>query len=141
MTQKPKGQSLYLRCDYHAWTYDTLGRLKSAPEFENRPGFNKAENGLFEIRTIVRCDGIWVNLEKVGVRERNEESPRIAVGEGLEPRDDVLPETYVAELPFTQYSSALDGAVVVESWQVRLKCNWKLLGKFSRPASISRYYV
>ena len=50
-------------CPYHAWSYDNSGRLKSARMSDNRPGFDKAEFGLREIRLELFCGCIFVNLD------------------------------------------------------------------------------
>ena len=50
-------------CPYHAWAYDSSGNLKNARMSENRPGFDKAEFGLTEIRLETLCGCIFVNLD------------------------------------------------------------------------------
>lgn len=50
-------------CPYHAWSYDTAGSLQVARMGEHRPGFDKAEFGLSEIRLEIFCGCIFVNLD------------------------------------------------------------------------------
>jgi phenylpropionate dioxygenase-like ring-hydroxylating dioxygenase large terminal subunit len=50
-------------CPYHAWSYDTAGSLKVARMGEHRPGFDKAEFGLREIKLEILCGCIFVNLD------------------------------------------------------------------------------
>lgn len=53
-----------LGCRYHGWSYNTYGQLVKAPQFDNVPGFEKAQNGLFEIHTRVSGSGfVFVNLD------------------------------------------------------------------------------
>lgn len=52
-----------LGCKYHGWSYDTFGHLVKAPQFDDVPGFDRAENGLFEIHTHTTDHGwVFVNL-------------------------------------------------------------------------------
>ncbi|KAJ5669355.1 Aromatic-ring-hydroxylating dioxygenase alpha subunit [Penicillium macrosclerotiorum] len=63
ITKKETGASTVLGCRYHGWSYDTTGRLVKAPQFDDVPGFDKSENGLFEIHTHVTDFGyVFVNL-------------------------------------------------------------------------------
>lgn len=53
-----------LGCRYHGWSYDTTGRLVKAPQFDDVPGFDKAQNSLFEIHAHTTEHGwVFVNLE------------------------------------------------------------------------------
>ncbi|KAL1970261.1 hypothetical protein VTN77DRAFT_5421 [Rasamsonia byssochlamydoides] len=64
ITRKESGSSTVLGCRYHGWSYNTRGTLIKAPHFENVPGFDKSQNGLFEIHTAMSKDGlIFVNLD------------------------------------------------------------------------------
>jgi glycine betaine catabolism A len=48
----PEGESSHRRtvqCPYHAWTYDTMGRLVGAPGFRDVLGFCPEEHGLVEL--------------------------------------------------------------------------------------------
>ncbi|KAF2102564.1 ISP domain-containing protein [Rhizodiscina lignyota] len=64
VTKKAAGSSLVLGCRYHGWSYDTRGRLTKAPEFDKVPGFDKAQNSLFEIHARVDAHGfVYVNLD------------------------------------------------------------------------------
>jgi Phenylpropionate dioxygenase and related ring-hydroxylating dioxygenases, large terminal subunit len=63
ITRKETGSSTVLGCRYHGWSYDTTGRLVKAPQFDDVPGFDKAENSLFEIHTHTTEHGyVFVNL-------------------------------------------------------------------------------
>ncbi|KAJ5712661.1 hypothetical protein N7493_009129 [Penicillium malachiteum] len=64
ITRKETGASTVLGCRYHGWSYDTLGRLVKAPQFDDVPGFDKSENSLFEIHAHTTEQGlVFVNLD------------------------------------------------------------------------------
>ncbi|KAJ6150960.1 hypothetical protein N7470_007554 [Penicillium chermesinum] len=64
ITRKETGASTVLGCRYHGWSYDTYGRLVKAPQFEDIEGFEKSENGLFEVHTHTTVQGhVFVNLD------------------------------------------------------------------------------
>lgn len=64
ITRKECGTSTVLGCRYHGWSYDTTGRLVKAPQFDDVPGFDKAQNSLFEIHAHTTEYGwVFVNLE------------------------------------------------------------------------------
>lgn len=64
MTRKESGSTTVLGCKYHGWSYNTAGELVKAPQFENVPGFDKAQNSLFGIHTQVSRSGfIFLNLD------------------------------------------------------------------------------
>ena len=50
-------------CPYHAWSYDNGGSLVNARLSDGRPGFDKAEFGLVEIRLELFCGCVFVNLD------------------------------------------------------------------------------
>ncbi|KAH6884443.1 Rieske [2Fe-2S] iron-sulfur domain-containing protein [Thelonectria olida] len=63
VTEKASGSATVLGCKYHGWCYNTKGQLTKAPQFDQVEGFDKAENGLFEIHTKVDGYGfLHVNL-------------------------------------------------------------------------------
>ncbi|KAJ5919046.1 Aromatic-ring-hydroxylating dioxygenase alpha subunit [Penicillium verhagenii] len=73
ITRKETGASTVLGCRYHGWSYDTLGQLVKAPQFEDIPGFEKSENSLFEIHTHTTEQGwVFVNLDAGEPAPRNE---------------------------------------------------------------------
>jgi nitrite reductase/ring-hydroxylating ferredoxin subunit len=93
------GSSLALRCFYHGWTYDTQGKLIKAPKFEDVAGFDKSQNGLYEIRTFVDSSGfVYVNFDIYG-------------SDGL---------TIRVGVPIRARLS------LVESWNVDANINWKI---------------
>ncbi|NBX76482.1 MAG: aromatic ring-hydroxylating dioxygenase subunit alpha [Proteobacteria bacterium] len=59
-----RGEGSRLRCQYHGWTYDLEGHLKTTPEFEGVENFKKEDNSLprFHVKTL----GPWlfVSLNK-----------------------------------------------------------------------------
>ena len=50
-------------CPYHAWTFEREGALRGARFSEERPGFNKADYGLRQVRLEMFCDCVFINLD------------------------------------------------------------------------------
>ncbi|KEF57205.1 uncharacterized protein A1O9_07395 [Exophiala aquamarina CBS 119918] len=64
VVRKSCGNSTRFSCKYHGWQYDDEGKLVKAPKFEESPGFNHEENGLFEVKLILTREGlIFVNFD------------------------------------------------------------------------------
>ena len=108
LTRKPIGTALVLGCKYHGWCYDTKGKLVKAPQFENVPGFNKAENSLFEIKVRVDANGfVFVNLDHENSDSAEETMPQ-----------DIDDDRMLCNLDNT--------AVNVACWNTEANFNWKL---------------
>ncbi|KAF5098053.1 hypothetical protein DV451_003565 [Geotrichum candidum] len=58
VVKKEQGSALVLGCRYHGWSYNTDGNLTKAPHFDNVQGFDKAQNGLYPIRTHTTDQGL-----------------------------------------------------------------------------------
>ncbi|MDX1400807.1 MAG: aromatic ring-hydroxylating dioxygenase subunit alpha [Kiloniellales bacterium] len=56
------GSCRRLVCPYHHWTYDRLGRLVGAPNLEGRPGFDKKNYRLPEIKCEIWQGFVFVSL-------------------------------------------------------------------------------
>ena len=96
---KAEGSCLVLRCKYHGWSYDTQGKLIKAPKFEDVAGFDKSQNGLYEIRTFSDSSGfVYVNFDIYG-------------SDGL---------TIRVGVPIRARLS------LVESWNIDAAFNWKI---------------
>ncbi|PYH94266.1 iron-sulfur cluster-binding protein [Aspergillus ellipticus CBS 707.79] len=76
VTRKESGSSLVLGCRYHGWSFNTYGQLVKAPHFDQVPGFDRSQNGLFAIHTATTSfDFILVNLEASATVAPLEASP------------------------------------------------------------------
>jgi nitrite reductase/ring-hydroxylating ferredoxin subunit len=108
VTRKPTGSALVLGCKYHGWCYDTKGKLIKAPQFDNVKGFNKSENGLFEIQVRVDANGfVFVSLDPKTV-----------------PIDT---ESVLQNIDDCRRLRGLDGtASPIVSWDLKAEFNWKL---------------
>lgn len=56
------GSARRFTCPYHAWTYDSAGRLVGIPGKEGFPGVDPTEHGLVELPAEERHGFIWVVL-------------------------------------------------------------------------------
>ena len=50
-------------CPYHAWAFSREGMLRGAPRASTRPGFNKADFSLKQVKMEVFLDQVFVNLD------------------------------------------------------------------------------
>ena len=50
-------------CPYHAWAFEREGELRGAPRSQNRPGFNKADYSLKQVRLEVFLNCVFINLD------------------------------------------------------------------------------
>ena len=50
-------------CPYHAWAFETDGRLRGAPRAHLRPGFDRKNHALSEIRLELFLNSVFVNLD------------------------------------------------------------------------------
>ena len=50
-------------CPYHAWAFETDGRLRGAPRAHQRPGFDRKNHALSEIRLELFLNAVFVNLD------------------------------------------------------------------------------
>lgn len=107
VTKKECGSSTVLRCRYHGWSYDSRGKLIKAPEFDNVKGFEKAMNGLWEVRTEIRQSMVFVNLD----------ADNEVTSQALGDIDADLRLWRVAELSW------------IEEWKLEGEFNWKLAGR------------
>jgi nitrite reductase/ring-hydroxylating ferredoxin subunit len=57
------GRKAVMTCPYHAWAYGMDGRLRSAPDMDRHPCFDKAEIRLEEIAHEVWQGFVYVNLD------------------------------------------------------------------------------
>ncbi|KAL4778561.1 hypothetical protein BJX76DRAFT_362605 [Aspergillus varians] len=96
VAKKDSGTSTVLGCRYHGWSYNSRGQLIRAPHFDGLLGFEREENGLFEVGVWCADDGdgdgegvgvgmgmVWVNL----AGEREKEGPGLEVLEGFVKRN------------------------------------------------------
>ena len=58
-----RGKTSTIRCPFHAWTYDTFGNLKKAPQAEHVERFDYSEFCIPEIRCETLGPMVFVNLD------------------------------------------------------------------------------
>lgn len=109
ITKKESGSSAVLGCRYHGWSYNTRGDLIKAPHFEDVAGFDKSQNGLFEIHVCTSKHGlIFINLDA---------SPSV-------PEADLGPSDNFA----AHHGLEIDSTWVA-GWTLEGDFNWKMAGK------------
>ncbi|MDX1513003.1 MAG: aromatic ring-hydroxylating dioxygenase subunit alpha [Gammaproteobacteria bacterium] len=59
-----EGNRQFIACPYHAWTYETNGRLKRARGADRLPGFDSTEICLTPVRLESFCGFLFVNLDQ-----------------------------------------------------------------------------
>ena len=64
---EPSGTATQLRCPYHGWTYSLTGELKGTPDFSGVCDFDKAANGLLQVRSATWANWTFVNLADPGI--------------------------------------------------------------------------
>lgn len=104
VVRKSYGNSTRFSCKYHGWQYDDEGRLVKAPKFDESPGFNHEENGLFEVKLILTREGlIFVNFD-----------------------------ASTMNLPFNDVKSHIDlgSSVWIDGFDMTSATNWKDIGKY-----------
>lgn len=105
VVRKSCGNTARFSCKYHGWQYDDQGRLVKAPKFEEFPGFDLEENGLFEVKLISTREGlIFVNFD-----------------------------ASTLNLPFDNVKSNVDfgSCVWIDGISVECSTNWKDIGRAS----------
>lgn len=126
VTNKPAGNAGVLMCKYHGWTYDNRGKLVKAPKFDDVAGFDKSQNGLFEVRTFIDSSGfLYANLDVYG-----SDGLTIRVGVPIRARLSLV-ESWTQEAAFNWKIAVAPGTFPVRSL-VSLSKMANLLSKASR---------
>jgi phenylpropionate dioxygenase-like ring-hydroxylating dioxygenase large terminal subunit len=100
------GHTRLFSCPYHAWSYDTEGRLRGVPCEENFPTLDKATNGL----TPIACE-IWNDLVFVNFAEKPAQTLREYLGDLADYGDDY---------PMHEFDAWIHVDVGT------INCNWKI---------------
>ena len=61
-TEESGQVSRYLRCPYHAWSYELNGRLAAAPNLAKMPDIDRSERGLVAVASREWLGYVWVCL-------------------------------------------------------------------------------
>ena len=101
---EPQGRAKKLRCRYHGWTYDLLGRLRGTPEFDGVADFRREDNGLAPVTVAVWGPLVCVHLGQ----------PKMSL------------EEHLAPLPQRTAGLGLDRLHFAGHRDYRLACNWKV---------------
>ena len=63
-----RGNARKFTCPYHAWTYNTEGRLVSAPYMDRTTCFERDDLALVEVRCEIYQGWIYVTLDPISCR-------------------------------------------------------------------------
>jgi phenylpropionate dioxygenase-like ring-hydroxylating dioxygenase large terminal subunit len=105
------GNAKIFACKYHGWSYGINGKLAKAPRFEDVPGFQKENHGLFPIHIHIDALGfIWVNLDA-------SPTPEVAWDDDFHGVDT---QERFRNFDFSQYKFD-------HTWEMQGDYNWKTL--------------
>lgn len=112
LVEQPTKIKGVIRCPYHAWCYGLDGQLRSTPYVggpneNDHPAVNKSELGLFEVRSTVWQDVVFVNID------------------GKAPAF----EEYASEMieRYKEFQKPIFHGGPDSSFQLELNSNWKLM--------------
>ena len=100
------GNTRLLVCPYHAWTYELGGQLRSGPNVQSVPGFDRSRICLTEVRVEDFLGFIFVNLDP--------DAP---------PMDDWFPG---ARDELAAFVPDADTLAPLEWVEIPERCNWKV---------------
>ncbi len=101
------GNAKLIRCPYHAWTYETNGKLKLARNTDEIEGFNKCDFSLKPVRVEEFCGLIFINLD-------NDAEP---LGE----------QAAELEQEIREYCPTVDSLTFAQRDTYDVACNWKVM--------------
>lgn len=101
-----QGNAPRIVCPYHAWTYETDGRLLRARNSENVPGFDVSTICLSEVRFEIFCGYIFVNLDPVA-----------------KPMDELFPGI---EAEIRDFVPTIDDLKLAHAYSAEEEANWKI---------------
>ena len=101
-----EGNTRLVVCPYHAWTYELSGQLRSGPNIQSVPGFDRSEIGLTPVRIEEFCGFLFANLDP-----------------DAEPMDTWFPDVREQLSSFVPHHAQLKH---VEWVEIPENCNWKV---------------
>ncbi len=101
-----QGNTSRIVCPYHAWTYETDGRLQRARNSETVPGFDPSTICLSDVRLEVFCGYIFVNLDP-----------------DAKPMSELFPGV---EAEIQDFVPAIDDVKLAHAYSAEEKGNWKI---------------
>jgi phenylpropionate dioxygenase-like ring-hydroxylating dioxygenase large terminal subunit len=105
-----KGTARIFACRYHGWSYGLDGKMAKAPGYQDIPGFDKSQNGLFPIHVHLDVNGfIWINMD-------GKQKPEVAWEDDLEGVDT---QQRLKQFNFDDYEYD-------HLWEIEAAYNWKI---------------
>ncbi len=111
LVEEPTRLQGTIRCPYHSWCYTLKGKLRTTPHvggpgLNTHPGVSRDDLGLFQVRSAVWQDVIFVNIDGT--------APEFA-----EAHSDLLER-------WSDFDRPLHHGGAESSFQLSVKSNWKL---------------
>ena len=100
------GNSKLIVCPYHSWTYELDGQLRSGPNVQSTPGFDRSKICLTEVKTEILHGFIFANLDDTA-----------------EPMDVWFPGVREELLSYVPH---IDDLYHVQWTETDERCNWKV---------------
>lgn len=105
-------------CPYHAWTYTTDGKLKSAPEISDFPGLEKDKVRLEEVPVLERNGLVFVCVDK------DKRTQKTVVATQTKRFTKEIDKAFMGLGGFHDFQNLVP---LVRSSNSIWKCNWKLV--------------
>lgn len=80
---EPCGRAQHLRCPYHGWTYSLEGELRGVTDFDGVCHFDRAQNGLVQLRVDTWENFVFVNLASNAAPLRDFLGPLVGLAQPL----------------------------------------------------------
>ncbi|HTK00982.1 MAG TPA: aromatic ring-hydroxylating dioxygenase subunit alpha [Bordetella sp.] len=97
------GQGKFMKCRYHAWTFDLQGNLFATPLVEETDCFKKADHGLRQVKLELFDGFMWINFDP----------------------DSISLKENLGDLPERTRVWGADSMVCVNSCEIEFDANWK----------------
>ncbi|KAF2447735.1 ISP domain-containing protein [Karstenula rhodostoma CBS 690.94] len=108
--EQDQGTAKIFSCRYHGWSYGLNGKLAKAPGYQDVPGFDKQQNGLFKIHVRTDAKGfVWINLDA----SEEPEVPWVSDFRGVDEQER-----------FNNFD--FDNYEFDHTWKIDAEYNWKI---------------
>lgn len=96
---KPCSQGNLIRCPYHSWAYSLDGQLQQRPHFDGPDQHVRGGDGLWQVRSAMWCDLVFVNLDNTAGAFDDFIAPLRRIGEDFGVSEAIYDESIAIEIP------------------------------------------